>query len=145
MKMAQAELERRGMIGDYKTPIYDSIRAAASILTEGKINPSQYVFLKDALRKFIYYVRDLSFTVEQARICSIYTIFAALLVLSGGKDNFDQIAENHRDFRNSYRVFIPAKKWLRRTDEELFILLDKCLNVMEYFAIDIDLILNMLI
>jgi hypothetical protein len=138
MAMANAEIVRRKMTCDYRTPICDTIRTAGIILTEGKTDSSQYVILKEAIRKFTHYVRDLSFTVEQAKTCAIYAIYASLLVLSGGKESFDRISERQLELRSTYRVFIPVKKWLRRTDGKLFVVMEKCLQVMEFFEIEID-------
>lgn len=138
MAMANAEIARRGLTCDFKTPIYDPVRTAGVILTKGKTDPSQYAILKEAIRKFVYYVRDLSFTIEQAKICAIYAIYASLLVLSEGKESFDRLSERQLELRSAYRVFIPVKKWLRRTDGELFMVLEKCLQVTEFFDIDIN-------
>ena len=135
--MANVELLRRGLTCDFKTPLFDTIRTAGNILTEGQLDPSQYVLLKGAIRKFVSYVRDLTFTVDSAKTAAIYSIFAALLILSGGKDRFDQFSNEQVKFLDSYRVFIPAKRWLRRVNNELYELFDKCLHVMGYFSIQV--------
>ena len=136
--MVEAEILRRGMICDFKTPLLDTIRTSANILTEGKLNPKQFVLLKEAIRKFIYYVRDFSFNVESAKTCAIYSAYAALLALSGSQEQFDRISEEHPDLSDSYKVFIPVNRWLRRTDPELYELFQKCLDVMWFFAIKLD-------
>jgi predicted nucleotidyltransferase component of viral defense system len=137
LAMANAEILRRGLTCDFKTPIIDTIRTAGNILTEGKLDPNQYVLLKAAIRKFVNYVRDLTFTVELAKTGAIYSIYAALLVLSGGKDRFDQFSNEQVEFLDSYKVFIPTKRWLRRANNELYELFDKCLHVMGYFSIHV--------
>lgn len=140
--MANAEILRRGMTTDYKTPIYDTIRTAANIVTDGKLDSNQYDLLKGAIRKFDNYVRDLTFTIDEAKAGAIYTIYAALLVLSGGKDQLDQFSNEQENFLESYTVFIPAKRWLRRTNHELYELFDECLHVMAYFSIQVFLTLR---
>jgi len=136
--MAEAEILRRSLPCNFKAPLVDTIRTSANILTEGKLNPNQYILLKEAMRKFIYYVRDFTFTVESAKTCAIYSIYAALLVLSGGQERFDQLSEEKTALLDSYKALIPVNRWLRRTNKELYELFEKCLYVMQFFAIELS-------
>lgn len=135
IKMATSEIISRGLDCDYKDTLYDTIRTSSNIVVEGKLNTNQYKLLKVAIRKFSSFVKDYNFNVESSKNCAIYSMYASLLVLSGGKQKFDNNVKKLTMYPNSYRVFKPVMKGLRRTNNQVFVILEECLLVMSSLGI----------
>lgn len=136
--IAEEEIKSRGLDMSYQDTIIDTIRTSLNILLEGKLDSKQYSLLKGAIRRFVSFVRDHSFNIEKAKVCAIKNVFAALLVLTEGYEQFEEIAKNQEDFIPGYKIFKSTKKWLRITNFNLYPKFDDCLKVMSYFKIELQ-------
>jgi predicted nucleotidyltransferase component of viral defense system len=135
--IATHEIKNRVLDLTYQETILDTVLTSLNILTEGKIDNEQYPILKDAIRRFKSYVRNHSFTMDDAKMCAIDTVYAGLLVLVEGNDNFMRIASEQQGYLEEYRVFVKVKKWLRLNSIEYYDVFDQCLKVMSHLNIRI--------
>lgn len=135
--IANQEIKNRKLDISFEDTVKDTIRTSLNILTEGKIDNNQYPFLKDAIRRFRSFVRDNSFNVEDAKICAINNLYAALLVLVKGNENFIRIANEQQGYLTEYKVFVKVKKWLRFVGPNYYDEFDNCLKVMSSLDIKI--------
>jgi hypothetical protein len=133
--IAEEEIKNRNLNITYEDTILDTIRTSLNILLEGKLDSKQYIFLKNAIKRFASFVRDYSFSVEKAKVCAIKNIFAALLVLTKGYEQFQDNTQKHREFPPEYIIFKSTKNWLRLTNLDLYEMFDNCLKVMTYYQI----------
>ncbi len=136
-EIAEHEIESRSLGISYKDTIRDTILTSLNIITEGKIDKKQYSALKAAIRRFTSFVRDFSFTIEDAKVCAIYNLYAGLLVLVKDDMSFQKIANEQKSYLDEYRVFVSTKRWLRSRDVELYDIFDNCLKVMSYLNVQI--------
>lgn len=135
--IANQEIKNRQLNISYEDTVKDTMLASLNILTEGKIVSNQYTYLKDAIRRFKSFVRDHSFNVEDAKICAINNLYASLLVLVEGNENFIRIAYEQGGYLDEYIVFVRVKKWLRVVGPDYYDIFDNCLKVMSYLNIKI--------
>jgi len=135
--IANQEIKNRKLDISFEDAAKDTILTSLNILTDGKIDSNQYTYLKDAIRKFKSFVRDHSFNVEDAKICAINNLYAALLVLVEGNENLTRIADEQQGYMNEYKVFVRVKKWLRVVNPDYYDIFDNCLKVMSHLNIKI--------
>lgn len=133
--IANQEIKNRKLEISFEETAKDTLLASLNILTEGKIDSNQYTYLKDAIRRFKSFVRDHSFNVEEAKICAINNLYAALLVLVEGNENFIIIADEQPEYLTEYKVFVRVKKWLRVVGPDYYDIFDNCLKVMSHLRI----------
>lgn len=135
--IANQEIKNRQLDISYEDTAKDTILASLNILTEGKIDGDQYTYLKDAIRRFKSFVRDHSFNVEDAKLCAINNLYAALLVLVEGNENFIRITKEQQCYLEEYKIFVRVKKWLRVVGPDYYDIFDNCLKVMSSMNIKI--------
>jgi len=133
--IANQEIKNRKLDITYLNTVHDTILTSLNILTEGKIDSTQYTYLRDAIRRFKSFVRDHSFNVDDAKICAINNLHAGLLVLVEGNENFIVIASEQNGFLEEYKLFIRVKKWLRVVGPDYYDIFDNCLKVMSFLNI----------
>jgi len=121
----------------YKDTVLDTILTSLNILSEGKINGDQYLVLKDAIRSFTSYVRDYSFNLEKAKLCAVNILYASLMILVKGHQNFVEIANNQKGYLAEYKKFLSFKKALRFIDLDVYDIFDNCLKVMSYLNLKV--------
>jgi predicted nucleotidyltransferase component of viral defense system len=135
--IASQEIKNRELNIRYKDTVLDTILTSLNILSEGKINGDQYLVLKDAIRSFTSYVRDYSFNLEKAKLCAVNTLYASLLILVKGHQNFVEIANNQKGYLAEYKKFLSFKKALRFIDLDVYDIFDNCLKVMSYLNLKV--------
>lgn len=136
--IANQEIKNRKLDISYKDSVKDTILTSLNILTEGKIDSHQYTFLREAIKRFKSFVRDHSFTVEDAKICAINNLYAGLLILVEGNENFVKISSEQKEYLKEYKMFIRVKKWLRVVGPDYYDIFDNCLKVMSFLNIQIE-------
>ncbi|QWB96227.1 nucleotidyl transferase AbiEii/AbiGii toxin family protein [Mycoplasmatota bacterium] len=135
--IANQEIKNRNLNITHKDTAKDTMRTSLNILIDGKIDDVQYQLLKDAIRRYTAFVRDYSFNIEAAKICAINNLFASLLVIVEGNENFINIAKEQKGYLNEYRVFVRVKRWLRLVGPKYYDTFDNCLKVMSYLNINL--------
>lgn len=135
--LASQEIKNRELNITYKDTALDTILTSLNILSEGKIDNNQYLVLKEAIRSFTSYVRDNSFNVEKAKLSSVNTLYASLLILVEGNHNFIKIANSQKEYLAEYKKFVSFKKALRFINLDVHDIFDNCLKVMSYLNLKV--------
>jgi hypothetical protein len=135
VNMANGEITRRKLEIGFDEVLYDTIRTAMNIITEGMIDQTQYETMKIAIRGFVSYVRDGDFNVGKAKEAALDVLFAALLVLCDTYEAFVSIVDGAQEFLQEYKVFSSARKSLLALDPSLGHKFNQHLKVMSHFKI----------
>lgn len=135
--IARSEIKRRNLEIDTIDVLKDTIKTSLNIISDGKIDISQYQMLKKAISGFSSFTRNMSFNIAKAKESALDALHASLLVLTENEDNLVRIAENQVDYLDEYKIFKNSRKQLAAINPELPKILNHYLKCMSYFELSI--------
>ncbi len=137
--ITQAEIKRRNLDIKVDDVLNDTIMTSLNIISEGVINPTQYQFIKSAIKGFASFTRDFSYNVDKAKESALDVLHAALLVYTENEESLLRIAEEQVDYLSEYRHLKNSRKKLAVINPELPELFNRYLKCMAYFVIQIKM------
>jgi len=102
------------------------------------LDSNQYQLIKNAIKGFSSFTRDLSYNVDKARESALDVLHASLLVFAGDEETLLKIADEQTEFLKEYQIFKRSRKQLAAIDPELPKLLNICLKCMSHFKISLS-------
>jgi predicted nucleotidyltransferase component of viral defense system len=132
------EIKRRDLEIEVIDVLADTIKTSLNIISEGSLDSKQYQLIKNAIKGFSSFTRDLSYNVDKAKESALDVLHAALLVLAGNEEDLLKIANEQTGFLNEYQLFKRARKQLAAIGPELPILFNICLRCMSHFNISLS-------
>jgi len=136
--ITQVEIKRRNLKIVVIDVLNDTIKTSLNIISEGSLDSNQYQLIKNAIKGFSSFTRDLSYNVDKAKESALDVLHASLLVFAGDEENLLKIADEQTEFLKEYQIFKRSRKQLAAIDPDLPKLLNICLKCMSHFKISLS-------